>query len=474
MLKSVGIQVLHVQDIVLLPLYLMVILLFAWIYKNIHYKESPFGKYMIPGLLVKIFGGLAMGAVYIYYYDGGDTFYYYHDSQTFNNAIKQSFGQFLRLLFLPANTVSTDTYESTNWLVYFNDRSGWTADKVYGIISLFTFHSYPVMTLVIATLTFTGAWALYLTFNDLYPGLYKQFALAILFIPSVFFWGSGILKDSITFGCLGWMTYSAYLIFFKGRNIIRNGLVLFFTGYLAIMLKAYIVISFVPALLFWVLFTYRSRIQNQFIKVVFGPAMFAIALLFSFLMVQLLGSEFSKFSLQNVMDTAQTFQTWHSYLADNANASGYTLGEFDGSLFSMVTKVPAAVNVTLFRPYLWEVNNMVMLAAALESMLLFGFTLYILIRNGVGRTITSVVTNPTVFFCLFFAIVFAFAVGFTTYNFGALVRYKIPCIPFFLAGLMILNMETTQKRIAANNERTSRKKRHIAIAQQRTSTNNAI
>jgi hypothetical protein len=191
-------------------------------------------------------------------------------------------------------------------------------------------------------------------------------------------------------------------------------------------------------------------------------------------MVQLLGAEFSRYSLQNVMETAETFQSWHGYLAENANASGYTLGEFDGSLGSMITKIPAAVNVTLFRPYLWEVNNIVMLAAALESLLLLGFTLYILIRNGVGRTITSILTNPTVFFCLFFAIAFAFAVGFTTYNFGALVRYKIPCIPFFLAGLMILNLETTEKRIAASRERATRRSRSLEKAKRAHAIENTI
>lgn len=469
MLKSDGTQILFVQDIILLPLYLTAVLLFAFIVKNKRYRGVKAADYFIPALTVKIVGGLAMGSIYLFYYGGGDTFYYYADSKVFNNSIGQSFSLFLKLLFLPAKTITIDTYESTAWLAYFNDHSGWAAVKVYGILSTLTFHSYPTMTVLIASLTFTGAWALYRTFTDLYPDLYKQFALAILFMPSVIFWGSGILKDSITFGCLGWMTYTSYLIFFKGRKIFPNSVLLLFTGYLAIMLKAYIVISFVPALMFWIFFTYRSRIQNQFIKFVSGPALFAIAFLFAFFMVQLLGSEFSRYSLQNVMETAETFQSWHGYLAENANASGYTLGEFDGSLLSMLTKIPAAINVTLFRPYLWEANNIVMLAAAVESMILLGFVLYIFFRNGVIRTFTSIYTNPTVFFCLFFSIAFAFAVGFSTYNFGALVRYKIPCIPFFLTGLMILNLETTQKRIAAVKERANRKKKLSGRVMQRDS-----
>ncbi|MBA2421909.1 MAG: hypothetical protein H0V61_01610 [Chitinophagales bacterium] len=467
MLKSDGIQVLYAQDLILFPVYLMVIILLAFFYRNIAYRNTPSGNYFLSALAVKMMGGLAMGAVYIYYYNVGDTFYYYYDAQTFNNAIQESFGLFIKLLFLPANTITLSTYESTRWLVYFNDPSGWTADKVYGLLSVVSFHSYPVMTILTAALSFTGAWALYRTFTDMYPGMYKQFALAILFVPSVFFWGSGILKDSITFGCLGWMTYSAYLIFFKKRKIVRNFITLLLTSFLAIQIKPYIVISFLPALLFWIFFTYRSRITNQFLRVVVGPVIFAFSLISGYLLVVRLGEEYSKYSLQTVMETVKNFHQWHAYLAENANASGYSFGEFNGKWTGLISKIPAAINVTLFRPYLWEANNIVMVAAALESALIFAFTLYILIRNGIGRTIASIFTNPALFFCLFFSLVFAFAVGFSSYNFGALVRYKIPCIPFFLAGLIILNYETTLKRKNREAEKELLRKRNIDIMTRR-------
>ena len=43
-----------------------------------------------------------------------------------------------------------------------------------------------------------------------------------------------------------------------------------------------------------------------------------------------------------------------------------------------------------------------------------------------------------VLFCFIFAITFAFAVGISSYNFGTLVRYKIPFMPFYLSGLFIM------------------------------------
>ena len=41
-------------------------------------------------------------------------------------------------------------------------------------------------------------------------------------------------------------------------------------------------------------------------------------------------------------------------------------------------------------------------------------------------------------FVLFFSLAFAAAVGFSTYNFGSLVRYKIPLLPYYGIALSLL------------------------------------
>ncbi|MEO5674243.1 MAG: hypothetical protein ABIQ74_06325 [Chitinophagales bacterium] len=457
MFQADNIRFLEYNDFIITPFYLFIILIAALLYRNIALHDNPVRKYFITGMLAKIAGGIGVGIVYGFYYHSGDTFYYFYDSQTFNESLRHGLDLFFKLLLLPANTYTTATYDSTWWLTFFRDPSGWMADKIYGIVSIFSFHSYPVMAIVISVLSFTGAWALYKTFAGLYPNLYKELAYCILFVPSVFFWGSGVLKDSITFGCLGWITYCSYSIFFKKRKIVRNGLILLVTGYIALQVKAYIIISFLPALLFWIFLTFRRKIPNQFLRVVSGPAVFTISLVFGYLMVTRLGHEFTQFSLQNVLNTAQTFHEWHSFLAKNENASGYSLGLVDGTWQSIVKASPAAINVTLFRPYLWEAHSAIMLASALESTFILGFTLYIFWKNGFRRPLTTIINNPTIFFCVFFAITFAFSVGFTAYNFGALVRYKIPCIPFFLTGLVIINYITAQERKKLVADRLNRR-----------------
>ena len=43
--------------------------------------------------------------------------------------------------------------------------------------------------------------------------------------------------------------------------------------------------------------------------------------------------------------------------------------------------------------------------------------------------------------CIIFALFFGFVVGFTSFNFGALGRYKIPSMPFFVSFLVMVSYQ---------------------------------
>jgi hypothetical protein len=262
----------------------------------------------------------------------------------------------------------------------------------------------------------------------------------------VVFWGSGVLKDSIAFGCLGWLTYSSYRLFFHGRKKWRYVFMFAISAYLILQIKPYILFCFGPALLLWFFLFYQKKIRNQFARLVLAPVVICICLLIGYLLVIQLGNAYQQFSLQNILITVDNYHLWHTFLAENAGASGYDLGVNGHDWKDILKALPGAVNVTLFRPYLWEAGSLVIFIAAIESLALLLFTIFMLIRIGLRAVFLAILKNPTVCFCLFFALTFAFSVGFTSYNFGALVRYKIPCIPFFLIALFIIYDEATRMR----------------------------
>jgi hypothetical protein len=109
----------------------------------------------------------------------------------------------------------------------------------------------------------------------------------------------------------------------------------------------------------------------------------------------------------------------------------------DGSIGSMISKFPQAVVVTLFRPFPWEAGKVIIALSAIEAFLFLFFTLKLIVTKK-GKVLSWTSKDPTLMFCLIFSLIFAFAVGISSYNFGALSRYKIPCLPFYAAFLTIL------------------------------------
>mgnify|MGYP001254835802 CR=1 FL=1 len=74
---------------------------------------------------------------------------------------------------------------------------------------------------------------------------------------------------------------------------------------------------------------------------------------------------------EKIEKTLVGFQSWHEYLAETRDQSGYTLGEVEFTPLGILKKSPAALNVTFFRPYLWEARNLPTLLGAIEGLILF-------------------------------------------------------------------------------------------------------
>lgn len=238
---------------------------------------------------------------------------------------------------------------------------------------------------------------------------------------------------------IGWMTYGVFRMLVLRDFTIRNIILTVISFYLIYIIKVYILLAFVPALLLWVMFNYLHRIRYRIIRFIIRIAVVGLSAV-GFLYA---GNKFSdslgKYSLDNVAQTAAVTRDWINFVStQNDESSGYTLGNFDPSIQGMLLKFPAAVNVTLFRPYLWETKKIITLLAALEALAFLLVTLKVLIYVGPIRVWKAIVSDPTIQFCLIFSLIFAFAVGISTYNFGALSRYRIPCLPFYAFALILI------------------------------------
>jgi len=342
----------------------------------------------------------------------------------------------------------SDTYEYSSRISQFRNPSSLMIVKIAAVLDIFTFATYSATAVLFAAISFSGMWVLFLTFYRIKPAIHLALAVAVFFIPSVFFWGSGILKDTITLGALGWCTFAIYNIFIKKESMLLFSLLLILNLYLIFSIKLFILLSFLPAAILWIFVHHSRSIKLGILNVLLVPIFLVITVYVSYYTINKISEDDPKYALENLSNTARETAYDIRYWTGKEAGSGYTLGELDGTFSGMLKLAPAAVNVTLFRPYLWEVNNPLMMISSLEASALLIITVLVIIKARLA--IFQFLRDPTVLFCLIFSLSYAFAVGVSTYNFGSLVRYKILMMPFYsIAIFYIMSYLKRERKLSA-------------------------
>ncbi|ALW87092.1 hypothetical protein AUC43_19650 [Hymenobacter sedentarius] len=434
----------EVSDLFLAPIYLMALYLVAYMVRPsvTNYFTKPF---FFPALTLKFVGAVGLGLIYQFYYGGGDTFNYFYHTKVIHSAFDQSFSTGWKLLIDNGGDNDQTTAQYVGQMFWHQAGSSeFLLSRVAAFLGLFCFNNYTVIALLFASISFSGMWAMYMTFAKIRPQIYKQLAWAVFYVPSLFFWGSGLLKDSLCIGALGWLYYALYKGAIQRRAIVYCALIGGFAAYTLFNVKVYILLCFLPAALLWVFNETNARIKNQALRLVAKPLFLTLGAGLAFYAATNLTKGDDKYDVDKIGERSKITADYLYEQSVKQEGSGYYLGELDGSIGSMVKLAPQAIATSLYRPFLWEAHNPVMFLSSLEAGFFLFFTLRIFWRTGIGRTLSIISQTPVLLLCFVFALVFAASVGITSANFGTLVRYKIPMIPFYLAGLYILESMAAQ------------------------------
>lgn len=432
------IQFLFLNDLLLAPIFIFIVFAFSKSYiKN--KKNEVYHKYFINALIVRFVSAILMALIYQYYYNGGgDTHTYFSYVQKVRETLHESKSAFATFTFLPpTNTFLIERYFGSGADFFYNESSN-IIIRIALLLSYPLCNTYILISFVFTLFCFYGCWKIFLLFHELYPHLEKEFALACLFLPSVCFWGTGILKDPICLGALGALTYHIYKLFFFKTKIVKRVIVIIFCFWLLKVVKVYIILSFMPAYSFWLIFRYKETIKSQFLKSLMSPFLFVISFVIGGFVLIKIAAYSERYAFDSLVRTAKDTQNWLYLSSQTQGGSGYSLGNIDYTPIGLIKVFPKAVNVSLFRPYIWEARKPILIPAALEGLISLFFTIRLVYKAGFIRFSKLIISNPEVQFCLIFSIIFAFSVGFTSYNFGSLVRYKIPLMPFYYIALFIL------------------------------------
>lgn len=423
-------------DYVLTPLYLALFYGLAFIIRpQVTNKYTK--PYFIPALSVKLAGAIGLGILYHTIY-GGDTLFYFRYGSIIYHAFGDSFSAGLHMLTTNGQ-VTPDIEKYASQMVWFGaDSKEYFVVRVAAVCALIGFNSYFVTSLCFAVISFSGMWAMYITFAKIRPQVYKELAIAVFFLPSVFFWGSGLLKDSLCIGALGWLFYAFYRGAIEKKNVVRCLLIGAAAVKVIASMKVYILLAFVPPAGLWLLNENAARIKSAGLRLIIKPLFLIVGMGVAVYAMSVVAATDARFNLDKIGAQSKLTAEYLQGVSKTEQGSGYNLGAQDGSLGGMAKLAPQAVIVALFRPFLWESRNPTMLLSALEATYFLVLTLRILYRVGVGKTFRAIAGSPILTLCFVFSLIFAISVGISSGNFGTLVRYKIPLMPFYLAGLYIL------------------------------------
>lgn len=303
-------------------------------------------------------------------------------------------------------------------------------------------------------------------------------------IPSVLFWTSGLLKEPILFLGLSLLFRGAFAEERRARRIITSSIgVLLLIG-----IKPYVLISMLPAIIFYIAFKYLKKYK------LFGAILIVIILASSILVLfpkkvdtavhlitrkqqdfkniakggiyALNGAEgFYYFEPRQIKDVvindktvtikksidvylvdvggikspvplrlSDTSMEYPIYFMRNKSNGYINIPQINDSFVQLLKNIPTALCNSLFRPYFNDPGGWLKYPASIEVYLVFMFLLLAIIRHRKIETIDW----GLILSLLLFVLTLSLTIGLVTPVLGAISRYRIPAyIALVFVGMLI-------------------------------------
>jgi hypothetical protein len=400
--------------------------------KSKWYKvDGIFAPSVLGAFYLKLIFGFLFWAVYTYhgnYQATSDALLYFKDAKIVYGAFWENPSHFFKLLV----TVHSSDPEL---MPYFEKMVRWERAVNYGILNdnptiikfnailmFFSLGYFHTHTIVMNFVSFSGLLLLFRFFKHFSTGINsKHLFAAVILPPSLLFWGGGVMKEGLLIFGIGTMLYSFVLL--KKKLYCRAAILMLLSILLLVFTKAYVLISIAPAMIF-LLVVFKEN--QRFI-------------LLKFLLLHVILAVFV-FTLGFWVNDYNVLHMFQSKLKDFYNLGG---DQAVGSLIKipainnysdLIINAPNALFNAYFRPHLFEANSLMYVAAAIENLFYMLLLIYAIIK--------ARIPNPEnlrlLLFCFSVVLGLGLLTGLITPILGAIVRYKIPALPFLVVFCFIL------------------------------------
>ena len=440
---------LTLPGIALITFYLLIFFLIIRFIAKLKYDDDvKLKKLFIYAFLVKIFGGIGFGLIYDFHYNWlGDTHHYFINSNMLGDVFLKYPSVYFKHLFGFVTKENIGLLPTdAGYYPPFRDSTMYAIHRFLSPFAIVGAKNYYVTCIVLNTFLYLVNWKFFSFLVKLFPDRKKLIAIAVLFVPSALFWSSGLVKDAFTFSFALLFIVGFYNLFFNFRINFWNIFYLVFSAYIILSIKPYILYSLLISSVIWLGFSYLQRVRNRILRVFVFPILmlslgFAGLYVFCTISSSVGGAYKDVDSMLSKATIAQRDLKQEYY-----KGSAFDIGDYDASIEGAMSVTPAAIMAGLFRPFVWEARSMVVMLSGIENFVLLALTLYLLFVVGIRRVVSSVAKNPFLIFCLVFSLSMAMGIGLSTSNFGALVRFKIPLVPFFVMFLLFIREDYKKEK----------------------------
>ncbi|MCG3164953.1 MAG: hypothetical protein POELPBGB_00713 [Bacteroidia bacterium] len=449
--------------------------------------------------ILKILFGILLYLVYTFYYTDrstADIYKYFDDSKVmFDSLFINPKDYFQMLLGIHNDTPYFDTYynQMNHWYREYDSNlynDSHTIIRFNAVIRLFSMGVYNVHTVFMCFLSLLGLTAIYKTFITVMKEKSLLLYGAVFLIPSVLFWGSGVLKEGLLFFGLGFLVYYSHKVISGDWNLKSIFWILFSIALLALT-KFYVAIAVIPALVanYWIEKTGNRNVLLKYIAsylLLFSIGLFATNSLQvlvqkqkDFINLANGGTYLQRITAEKT-DTIYIASGLHEQLeinrktkeveitgkidycrvwtngklgeetefvgAKNFKETEYLLlldygktgstieiQKLEPNILSFLKATPKALYNTYFRPFFFESFSPFILMAGFENLFIILLTIVAIIFAD-----KKILTEKLFWLCVFFTIVIFALTGLITPVIGAIVRYKIAALPLLLIALFML------------------------------------
>jgi hypothetical protein len=417
-------------------LFVAYLILFAWLVTQTRFFiNTGLSKHQLVIIfLLKVIAGIFYGWMGIYYADLAqmlDTWAYHRNGLLEYQLLSTNPEEYFTNLFNnPYPGGWGNFFASSN--SYWNDLKGNIFNKTLSVFDIFSFGNYYINVIFFTYIAFFGVTAAYRVMKEVFPDKKWLVFLGVFFVPSFFYWSSGINKEGLIFLGLALIIFQIYFGNKENRWGVKRWTGLFLGFFLLLVLRNFLLVIMVPAVTAWALANKWPR---------YGAACFTGV--YSFFIILFFTLRYINPQLdfpQAVVDKQQSF-------VQIVGNSSIPIKELKPTVISFVKTIPQAITLSALRPYPKDIRHLLSLAAAIEIALIVSlFVLLLFFRKRKAGT-----SSNTLWFYGFLSFSLFLAIGFSVNNLGAIVRYRSIILPFLVTSIVAsIDWEKVRKIVFSN------------------------